>query len=157
MRIDCPSCAAGYDVPDSKLAGRKTVRCVRCGHQWAPDPVPAPADSPPAALPPAAPRPDSDRPPSDGPPSDGSASDWPGSDRGDGSRSQIVADAGQPRLAPLATPPRGRFGLRLAWAVSGLLVAMALAAAFVWRAEVARAWPPSLRVYAALGLAHNAR
>ena len=152
MRIDCPSCAAGYDVPDSKLAGRKTVRCVRCGHQWAPDPVPAPADSPPAALPPTAPRPDSDRPPSDGP-----ASDWHASDRGDGSRSQIVADAGQSRLALLATPPRGRFGLRLAWAASGLLVAMALAAAFVWRAEVARAWPPSLRVYAALGLAHNAR
>lgn len=147
MRIDCPSCAASYDVPDTKLAGRKTVRCVRCGHQWAPGPVPEPADPPPPAPPSPPPLPDSDR-----PDPERADSDW--ADRG---RAQTAADPGRSRLASPATPPPGRFGLRLAWAASGLVLAMALAAAFVWRAEVVRVWPPSLRVYAALGLAHNAR
>ena len=152
MRIDCPSCAASYDVPDAKLAGRKTVRCVRCGHQWVPGPVLAPADPPPAALPHAAPWPDSE-------PSDSERPDpeRPDPERGGRGRAQTAADASRSRLASPATPPTSRFGLRLAWAASGLMLAMALAVAFVWRAEVVRAWPPSLRVYAALGLAHNAR
>ncbi len=152
MRIDCPSCGASYDVPDAKLAGRKTVRCVRCGHQWSPGPVTAPGDPPPADPPPPEPRPDVDRRDSDRRDSDRHDPEW--ADRG---RAQTVADAGRSRLASPATPSSGGFGLRLAWAASGLVLAMALAAAFIWRAEVVRAWPPSLRVYAALGLAQNAR
>ena len=157
MRIDCPSCAASYDVPDAKLAGRKTVRCVRCGHQWVPGPVPAPGDLPPAAPPSPEPRPDLDRRDSDRRDSDRRDSDRHDPERADRGPAQTVADAGRSRLASPVTPSPGRVGLRLAWAASGLVLAMALAAAFVWRAEVVRAWPPSLRVYAALGLAHNAR
>ena len=147
MRIDCPSCAAIYDVPDAKLAGRKTVRCVRCGHQWVPGPVPAPADPPGAALAPDAPRPAPDLP----------DPEQAGREQAGRNPAQPAGDASRSRLASPATPPPGRVGLRLAWAASGLVLAMALAAAFVWRAEVVRAWPPSLRVYAALGLAHKAR
>ncbi|MDO6416314.1 zinc-ribbon domain-containing protein [Sphingomonas sp. BIUV-7] len=35
MRITCPSCASGYDVPDDAIgpAGRK-VRCRACGESW---------------------------------------------------------------------------------------------------------------------------
>jgi predicted Zn finger-like uncharacterized protein len=35
MRITCPSCASGYDVPDGAIgpAGRK-VRCRACGASW---------------------------------------------------------------------------------------------------------------------------
>ena len=139
MRLDCPSCAASYDVPDAKLAGRKTVRCARCGHQWAPSQASAPGATPATPRSPASwPNPD-----------------WPDPDWADRGRARTAA--GPSRLAPPAAPRPGRLGLRLAWAATGLVLAIGLAAAFVWRTEIVRAWPPSLRVYAALGLAHNAR
>jgi hypothetical protein len=43
--------------------------------------------------------------------------------------------------------------LRVAWAVSLLLFAACVGAAIVWRSEVMHAWPPSVRLFAALGLA----
>ncbi|MDQ1081572.1 zinc-ribbon domain-containing protein [Pseudoroseomonas cervicalis] len=45
MRLQCPDCAAAYEVPESLVAPGRLVRCVRCGHGW----VPLPA--PPRALP----------------------------------------------------------------------------------------------------------
>src|SRR5271165_1145438 len=48
MRIDCPHCAASYDVPDKLLVGRIAVRCARCAREWALD---APAIAPPGAPP----------------------------------------------------------------------------------------------------------
>jgi predicted Zn finger-like uncharacterized protein len=36
MRVSCPGCQTEYDVPDAALAGRtRTLRCAKCGHQWA--------------------------------------------------------------------------------------------------------------------------
>ena len=118
MRIDCPSCAASYEVTDGLLVGRTELRCARCGAQWAP-PVERAPPAPPAPLP------------------------------------AEVAPA-----APLVSRPAARRrapGLALAWAASVLVVIAALGAAVVWRDQVAQAWPPSLRVYVALGLAHNPR
>ncbi len=43
--------------------------------------------------------------------------------------------------------------LRAAWAVSVLLLILAAGAAYVWRSQLIDAWPPSQRLYAALGLA----
>ncbi len=40
----------------------------------------------------------------------------------------------------------------LGWVASVLVLAAILAAAYVWRAEVQAAWPPSQRAYAAIGL-----
>ena len=126
MRIACPSCSASYDVPDRLLAGRKALRCARCGEQWTPPPADAPmppegfADPPrPVFIEPEVPVP-------------------------------------LPRLAPPVAPRRSP-AVRLAWAASLLVLVAGLAAAVVWRGRVAQAWPPSLRVYAALGLAHNVR
>ena len=42
----CPDCAAGYEVPDQLLSGRKTVRCTRCGGSWAAAPEPLVAMAP---------------------------------------------------------------------------------------------------------------
>lgn len=41
MRITCPNCASGYDVPDDAIgpAGRK-VRCRACGTSWVETPAP---------------------------------------------------------------------------------------------------------------------
>ncbi len=125
MRIACPSCAASYDVPDRLLAGRKALRCARCGEQWTPPPADAPMPPEGFADPP--------RP--------------------------VFIEPEVP-LVPLAsagTALRRPASLRLAWAASILVLVVGLVAAVVWRDRVARAWPPSLRVYATLGLAHNAR
>lgn len=120
MRLDCPNCAASYDVPDTLLPGRRAVRCARCGHQWAyaaPEPLSVPFSVP-----------------------------------------ESEAPAPPPRPAPLAprppVPPRPNRALRLAWAGSAVLLAAGLIAALALHRPIARAWPPSLRLYAALGLAH---
>jgi len=127
MRIVCPSCAASYDVPDGLLAGRKAVRCARCGEQWTPPPADEPA--PPEGFP------DPVRP------------------------VFVTPEVATPlaRLAPPAAMPRRSTGLRLAWVASVVILVAALVAGVVWRDRIAQVWPPSLRVYAALGLAHNPR
>lgn len=120
MRLDCPNCAASYDVPDALLPGRRQVRCARCGHQWAvtaPVPLAVPFSTPSAAA---------------------------------------EAPAAPPRPVPLAprppAPPRNSRALRLAWAGSAALLVAALIVALALHRPIARAWPPSLRLYAALGL-----
>ena len=68
MRVNCPNCAAGYEVPDHLLAaGGRTLRCARCGTTFQagiavaepadalPSPPPSPSLSPslsPVAIPP---------------------------------------------------------------------------------------------------------
>ncbi|PHK95826.1 hypothetical protein CR162_05625 [Pseudoroseomonas rhizosphaerae] len=48
MRLECPACAAAYDVPDSLLAPGRAVRCVRCAQSWVP--VPPRLEAPPRRL-----------------------------------------------------------------------------------------------------------
>jgi predicted Zn finger-like uncharacterized protein len=53
MRITCPECEAGFDVPDNAIPekGRK-LKCSQCQHKWHQKPVaaqPAPAKKKPAA------------------------------------------------------------------------------------------------------------
>jgi len=48
MRIECPSCAAIYDLPERLLSGgSRVLRCAACGKTWSVNPS-APQDSPPA-------------------------------------------------------------------------------------------------------------
>ena len=164
MRIVCPHCAASYDVPDTLLVGRTAVRCARCAGEWPLDASPvAPPVAPPAA-PPAAP-----------------PSDQPVLTRLEAAAPPLVVRQPPPRLAPgsvimeapvverrtmpsgalaidrlMAAPkprPRASMALRLAWLGSLVLVILLIGAAYAWRAEVMAAWPPSVRLYAALGLA----
>lgn len=141
MRIDCPSCAATYEVPDTLLTGRKQVRCARCGQQWTPAapklPQETPEDTPEETAGPVRPAPAAPEPAA--PPS------W------------VASRPAPPAPRPQPPPqPRPR-GLRLAWILSVLVLAAGLGAAVVWRDQVMQVWPPSLRVYAALGLGHNLR
>jgi predicted Zn finger-like uncharacterized protein len=43
-------------------------------------------------------------------------------------------------------------GVALAWVLSVAVLCVCIGAAFVWRADVMRLWPPSERIYLALGL-----
>ncbi|MFC7608495.1 MJ0042-type zinc finger domain-containing protein [Teichococcus aestuarii] len=61
MRLECPACAAAYDVPDALLAPGRAVRCVRCAQSWVPLPARLEAPPPLLALPPL--RPSGPRPP----------------------------------------------------------------------------------------------
>jgi predicted Zn finger-like uncharacterized protein len=144
MRIVCPSCDATYDVPDAMLAGgARKVRCVRCGNEWMPTGVTVaplafeeqhaatPAHRAPEPLEPLAraePRLHPLRP-----------------------RHDLAREMAEP--VPQETPaPGAGAGTVVAWGISlAVLVALGVAAV-QWRAEVMAAWPPSERLFAALGL-----
>ncbi len=131
MRITCPNCYTEYDVSDEKLAGRP-VRCARCATEWTPVPeampessVVAPSEIAASPMkPPAPPLESAPEPPS------------------------IIVP---PREAPVvaASPQRSAAA---AWVVSLVVIAGAITASYVWRADVMQAWPPSQRAYQALGL-----
>ena len=123
MRLLCPSCAAEYEVADAALAPGRAVRCARCAASW----VPVPAEAPPAPpVPAAAPI-----------------------------REERAAPLTRLVPPPATDPPWERGGSGLLWTawIASLVLLLALgAAAYVWREDVVRAWPPSARAYAALGL-----
>lgn len=124
MRIACPSCAAEYEVPSSRLPPGRLVRCVRCGGEWiavheaeeAPPPeTPEPLDAPAETEVQAAPQP---------------------------------APAAFQRLAaplPPVTKPVS-VALIVAWVVSFAVLAAAASATLAWKADIERAWPPSARL-----------
>jgi predicted Zn finger-like uncharacterized protein len=131
MRIACPSCAAEYDVPASRVTPGKMVRCARCGGEWmAADQTDdvivtaEPEASQPEVLPEVLPEP------------------------------PIEPVASQPRVtapspAPSArhAPPR-RVGLIGAWLLTAVVLVGAVAAAVTWREAIVRSWPASSRILA---------
>lgn len=52
-------------------------------------------------------------------------------------------------------PSRLRWGPKLGWAVSIMVLALVCAAVFHWRAEVVRVWPASGRILATAGSGHS--
>jgi predicted Zn finger-like uncharacterized protein len=145
MRIACPSCSAAYEVPDALLAaGPRLLRCARCGAQFTaegspPPPEPAPPEPPPPESPPEPPQ-------ETAPP----ARDRPAPTRGPTRHSPIDAP---PTAEPEETPSGASPGrLAAAWLGSFALLGALVFAALHWRAEIAAAWPPAARLYAALGL-----
>jgi predicted Zn finger-like uncharacterized protein len=124
MRITCPSCAADYEVPPSRLTPRKVVRCARCGGEWIPVHTDEDAD----------PRPE----PVDPPSLDAIAASLP-------------AVTAMDRLA--ASPPvlpasRALFG---AWVLSVVVLLGAVIATVTWRDVIMQAWPPSALLLAPFG------
>jgi predicted Zn finger-like uncharacterized protein len=133
MRLVCPACSSAYEVPDTLLRPGGKVRCARCGHEWAPVAAPEPEPPPPSFPPPEAPLIEAEPVPAAEP--------------------ELPRFTAMDRLA-LSRATRRRHGvmLALAWAASVLAVLLLLAAGFVWRADIAAAWPPSARLYSALGV-----
>ncbi len=129
MQITCPACAATYEVPEALLVPGRRARCARCGHEWEPS-----ANAPPPApeIPEAAPAPDS----------------FPLIPE-----TPLVATSAR-MIATPGIPPRRRPGVAiwLGWAASLAIVVYAGYAAAHHRGAVMRSWPPSIRLYDALGL-----
>lgn len=135
MRIVCPACSAAYDVADALLARGRRVRCVRCGQEWQPEAARAAVAEPHwpdlGAMPPAPVEPDIEYEP---------APRFTAMDR-------LASSRAEARRRPLL--------LLLAWAASIAVLLGLCGAGYAWRAELVQVWPPSARVYSALGLMPN--
>jgi predicted Zn finger-like uncharacterized protein len=160
MRIVCPSCDAAYEVPESILApGKRAVRCVRCGTEWTPgrEPQTAPSNAEPPAPSPmqplldepppvelrrlAPPRPDGAKP-----------AKKLASYRGRDERRLTAIDPDERPPPREDDPTRGRRVALVGWVLSLLLLVALGFGAVAWRGAVMASWPPSERLYAALGL-----
>ncbi len=121
MRIACPSCAAYYEVPVSRLTPGKMVRCVRCGGEWV---AAEEAEQPdPARFAEATPEP---------PPPQPAAASAP-----------VTA---MDHLTATASPARRSAGLMAAWILTLAVLTAAVVATIVWRNTVILAWPASSRI-----------
>jgi predicted Zn finger-like uncharacterized protein len=154
MRLVCPSCSAVYEVPESRIAAGRMVRCARCGSDWIPV-TEAPAASFDAEAPPKAEASPLAQAPPEAEvlaPSEPAQSTAPSAE-GVARRSMVtVSRSAMARLAAHPALPRASTALRLAWAGSIVLLLLLLAVAYAWRSQIVAAWPPSGRAYAAFGL-----
>jgi len=152
--VSCPACATRFSLDAALLgdAGRN-VRCAKCSHKWkqlpprleTPNGVTAAADA--GHL--TSPLPDASAPP---------ASDRPGETSVD-----IPAPPPRPRspqrpTGPITVPPKlrpmmpkRRFAFRPVYLLAGFVVGL-LAAAYFYRAEIARAVPALDMVYSLMGI-----
>ena len=169
MRIECPSCAARYEVPETRLAPGRAVRCARCGSDW----VPLQAEAGQAeavrlaqpvasdlAHPLAGEHPGNEHLLDDGRLDDGRLDEpaaVPPRRANPFVQTSRPADPSPEILLTADTPKRRRPLLAAAWAVSVAIVAAVAVLAVLLREPIARAWPPSLRVYDALNLSTGAR
>jgi len=122
MRVVCPSCAAEYEVPASRMTPQRKVRCVRCGGEWLaveeaeqpPPPVGA-VDAVTTSEP--TPPPEAAR--------------------------SVPPVTAMDRLAASVSPPPRNPALIAVWVMTLVILVAALIAVIAWRDPVVRAWPPS--------------
>jgi predicted Zn finger-like uncharacterized protein len=123
MRIACPKCTAEYEVPASRLPPRKTVRCARCGGEWA-----AVEET------------------------EGLSQEVAPTVLEKELNHHAEAEEPLPRMTAMdrlaATGLRPTRSTRLvaAWILTLVILMAAAAATIVWREQVVRTWPPSGRI-----------
>lgn len=141
MLVQCPSCAAAYEVPDHLLkAGPRLMQCAKCHHTFhAPAPVPAPVPTPEHALAPAPLPPPGVVAPAEAPPLSAPRQGEPAS-----------TTPPKPHQAPPAVAP-DRPAL-LGWAATICVLALGGTLLVRHHAALAQAWPPSARLFQWLGL-----
>ncbi len=153
MRLTCPQCHTEYDVPDAALAGRaRTLRCADCGAKFKAPALPEvvePVLPEPLPLEAAAPETEPDAEP------DASMAQM--------AFTEVPAEIIEPAAPALAavrttpaaskpTPPKPAPAPNRALGISILIVVVIIAVVLAEHRQVADAWPPSLRLFDALGL-----
>jgi predicted Zn finger-like uncharacterized protein len=122
MRITCPSCSASYEVPASRLASRKMVRCARCQGQWVPHHIDEDAEpAPPGQIP------------------------------FESQIEPLPPVTAMDRLSAAPAIPPSSPGLLAAWILTLVVLVGALAATVTWRDAIIRVWPQSALVLAPFG------
>jgi predicted Zn finger-like uncharacterized protein len=183
MRVACPSCSAAYEVPDQMLGPtQRLLRCARCGTEW---PVAATIAKPPARPAPES-EPESDAQSEPGPGADQRPGPEPKSGPEPEPPAAPAAPRPPPALTIQAAPGRPERMLRpplpqaewtgpgpgaqprrqsrkqagigawFAWLGSIALLALLVWAAYAYRSQVMRIWPPSQRLYVILDLGPTA-
>ena len=159
MRIVCPACSARYEVKETLLIQGRKTRCARCGAEWVPPrpaaesatPITAAAPAPaPAPVPPSTPAPDLGKAPDQTPEKPGDTTEPP---LGMTSLAGLTA---MDRLYYPPPPPPMPLALRLAWAATAIIIPCMIGSGLYWRNTVMESWPPSARIYSALGLTGTA-
>lgn len=174
MRITCPACNASYDVPEIMLGRRQAVCCARCAEEWVPSiaagdsawTAPSAGGLGPVGQDAALGAPV-------GPDDTGTALTAEFEPSGEataepaaGSRVQTgpIPNLARPGSASLSATPAPGAGTAmqerrpadsqawLGWLGSVVLLCGLTAGMIFWRGGVERTWPPSIRLYAALGL-----
>lgn len=151
MQIACPVCSANYEVPDQMLGPGRKVRCAKCGHQWVPGPAPVRnAASPPRPTP--APSPGS-------PPRANFRERLSELPRVSTQPQPLVMEPVDRLRSTVAEEPayqvterRSSPAVWIGWVASVIVWGLVIWAAYAYRAEIMAAWPPSQRLYVALGL-----
>ena len=154
MRIECPGCEAAYEVPEAQIRPGRSVRCARCALQWQPagESVPmalseaAEADAPVDADATAADPPSGSLAQGSALPSGGLPGTASGPRRAATPQPVVAAAAGGP-----PRPSRELAAWSAGWVLSVIVLAGLLLSAAHWRHAVMRGWPPSIRLYTALG------
>jgi predicted Zn finger-like uncharacterized protein len=123
MRIACPKCAAEYEVPASRLPPRKTVRCARCGGEWA-----AVEEAEGLSRKVAATLSEQEL------------------NRHAEVEEPLPQMTAMDRLAAAGLRPARSTRLVAAWILTLVILMATGAATIVWREPVVRAWPPSGRI-----------
>ncbi len=143
MLIECPKCAAGFQVPERLLCDRtRPLRCGQCGTVFPMPEPPAPEPEPVSfRAPEPPPAPSMVEEPS--PPVPTPVAEEP---------KQPEPEAVVPDKPPEAANEASPRGLRAAWAASIALLLGGGLAAIIKRDAVMEAWPPAARLFAALGL-----
>ena len=137
MQIECPSCSAGFEVPERMLRDRtRPLRCSQCRTVFPMPALPVPEPEPVAWR---APEPPPLRVVEEPPPAPAIEELRP--------EPEPAAET----LAEAANEASAR-RLRAAWAASIALLIGGGLAAIIKRDAVMEAWPPAARLFAALGL-----
>ncbi len=139
MRVTCPNCQTEYEVPDAALTRARTLRCAKCMTKFQVPALDLAPPEPAAAEPEAEPAPMADE-------------VMPG-DRAEVAQAQKHewADILQNRqeIPAAAEPePSAKRGL----AISIVLVLALILALLVAHRTIGSLWPPSVRLFDALGL-----
>jgi len=137
MQIECPSCSAGFEVPERLLRDRtRPLRCSQCRTVFPMPALPMPEPEPAAWRAPEPPPPRAVEEPS---PAPVIKELRPEPEPADGTLAEAANEASARRL-------------RAAWAASIALLIGGGLAAIIKRDVVMEAWPPAARLFAALGL-----
>ena len=161
MHLTCPQCQTEYEVPDAALTGRiRTLRCADCGATFKSPALPGETEIGPEA-------PEVTEPSSEGV---AEAQIAPSPETVDPVMTQVaftevpaevpaeVVEVPPPLAATRTTPPPPKTAAKPAQApsralgISILIVLLIIAAVLAEHRHIGHAWPPSQRLFNALGL-----